>query len=66
MVRENYRLGVPEAAYYQVILNSDSAYYGGSNVGAAGCQSEPLPWMGHRHSIQLLLPPLAALVLKQA
>jgi 1,4-alpha-glucan branching enzyme len=66
MVRADYRLGVPEAAYYQVILNSDSDFYGGSNVGAAGCQSEPLPWMGHRHSIQLSLPPLAALVLKQA
>ena len=65
VVRQNYRLGVPEAAYYQVILNSDSAFYGGSNLGPAGFQSEPIPWMGRGHSIQLSLPPLAALVLRQ-
>ena len=31
--RYGYRVGVPEAGTYQEILNSDSAYYNGSNVG---------------------------------
>ena len=31
--RHNYRIGVPEGGWYQEIFNSDSTYYGGSNVG---------------------------------
>ena len=30
---EHYRLGVPEACWYQEIFNSDSMFYGGSNLG---------------------------------
>ncbi|MGA0333907.1 MAG: 1,4-alpha-glucan branching protein GlgB [Kiritimatiellia bacterium] len=63
--RENYRLGVPVPGYYQEILNSDSELYGGSNLGnAGGVQSENIPWMGKAHSLKLILPPLAAVVLK--
>ena len=31
--REQYRLGVPEACWFQEIFNSDSMHYGGSNLG---------------------------------
>ncbi|WP_341937169.1 1,4-alpha-glucan branching protein GlgB [Marinimicrobium sp. C2-29] len=61
--REGYRLGVPEAGRYREIFNSDSEYYGGSNVGnPLPLQSEDIPWMGRPHSIQLTLPPLAAVM----
>ncbi|MFN2308615.1 MAG: 1,4-alpha-glucan branching protein GlgB [Gammaproteobacteria bacterium] len=65
VVRPDYRLGVPEPGCYSVLLNSDSAYYGGSNTGEQRLYTEPTPWMGHPHSIALSLPPLAGVVLKR-
>ena len=65
VVRENYRVGVPQAGYYAEVLNTDSAIYGGSNVGnMGGVQSAPVPYMGRQQSIVLTLPPLAASFLK--
>ena len=34
--RHRYRIGAPESGAYREILNSDSTYYGGSNLGNAG------------------------------
>jgi len=63
--RYNYRLGVPRTGYWREILNSDSAYYAGSNVGlGGGVQSEAISAHGHPQSLNLTLPPLAALALK--
>ncbi|NOQ37101.1 MAG: 1,4-alpha-glucan branching protein GlgB [Methylococcaceae bacterium] len=64
VLREFYRIGVPEEGTYTEIFNSDSSYYGGSNVGNGQSLSEPEPWMNNPYSISLTLPPLAALVLK--
>ena len=64
VVRENYRIGVPQAGAYKEILNSDSSYYDGTNVGNDVIESEPNEWMGLPHSINLTLPPLAGVVLK--
>ena len=64
IVRENYRIGVPQEGRYHEILNSDSEYYSGSNVGNGLALSEPIPWMGQPHSISLTLPPLAGIILK--
>ncbi len=66
IVRHAYRLGVPRPGWYGELLNSDSAYYGGSNVGNRNCgaQAQAIPWMGRPWSIALDLPPLAALVLE--
>ena len=62
--RHNYRLGVPRSGYYKELLNSDSTYFGGSNLGNAnGVQAELLSWMGRPYSIKLDLPPLAGLIL---
>jgi len=66
VVREGYRLGVPAPGWYQVLLNSDSEFYGGSNTGLPGAMSRDLPWMGLPCSIELTLPPLGALILKRA
>ncbi|WP_045860699.1 1,4-alpha-glucan branching protein GlgB [Teredinibacter purpureus] len=64
MVREGYRVGVREPGVYKELLNTDSEIYGGSNVGNAGeVSSEPVPWHHRDHSIQITLPPLAAVIL---
>ncbi len=63
--RLDHRLGVPELCWYEEILNSDSVYYGGSNLGnALGCQAEEVPWDGRPYSIPIALPPLACVVMK--
>jgi 1,4-alpha-glucan branching enzyme len=63
--RHNYRLGVSELGWYQEIFNSDSKYYGGSNVGnGPGAMAECIPWHDRPYSINLTLPPLGALMLK--
>lgn len=62
--RERYRIGVPKAGTYTEILNSDSKYYDGSNIGNGTVLSEPVPWMNQPHSICLSLPPLGAVILK--
>jgi 1,4-alpha-glucan branching enzyme len=63
--RQGYRVGVPEPGYYREILNTDAEAYWGSNVGnAGGCRSDPVVSHGHAQSLNLVLPPLAALILK--
>jgi 1,4-alpha-glucan branching enzyme len=62
--RENYRVGVPEAGRYEIILNSDSEFYGGSNyANKFEIIAEQQPWSDRPYSIQLNLPPLSGLVL---
>ncbi|QDT72838.1 1,4-alpha-glucan branching protein GlgB [Lacipirellula limnantheis] len=63
--RHNYRLGVPEGGWYGEVFNSDSAYYGGSNVGNyPGVMAEESESHGRPFSISLTLPPLSVVVLK--
>jgi 1,4-alpha-glucan branching enzyme len=66
VTRQYYRVGVPKPGYYQEILNSDSAHYGGSNVGNdGGRSSEDVLWHGQAQSLSLTLPPLATIILKR-
>lgn len=63
--RENYKLGVPEACWFEEIFNSDSQIYGGSNMGnGAGIMAAPNESHGRPASIELTLPPLSVVVLK--
>ena len=63
--RHGYRIGVPAPGWYRELLNSDAAFYGGSNVGNwGGVQAEATPWHGLPYSLSLTLPPLAVLFLK--
>ncbi|HMD43580.1 MAG TPA: 1,4-alpha-glucan branching protein GlgB [Candidatus Acidoferrum sp.] len=65
VVRYGYHIGVPRSGQYEEVLNSDSATYGGSNVGnLGGMKASDHPWQGRRHSLSLTLPPLAAIFLK--
>jgi 1,4-alpha-glucan branching enzyme len=63
--RRGYRVGVPAAAYYREVMNTDASVYGGSDVGnAGGTSTEPIPSHGHGQSLLLELPPLGCLMLK--
>ena len=63
--RYGYRLGVPTHGHYRELFNSDSRYYGGSNINNGnGVHSDVNPWMGRPCSISLNLPPLAGLVIE--
>ena len=65
VVREGYRVGVPELCTYKEALNSDSERYFGSNVGnGVGLPAQAQTWQTQPYSIELTLPPLAILILK--
>ena len=52
-------------ALWLELLNSDAPLYGGSGQGNLGAiEAVPISMHGHRHSLTLTLPPLAALFLK--
>jgi 1,4-alpha-glucan branching enzyme len=64
--RAEYRIGVPDAGFYAEILNSDSADYGGGNVGnLGGVTTEPIAAHGFEQSLRLTVPPLGCLMLKR-
>lgn len=65
VVRENYRIGVIQSGQYSEILNTDSAYYQGSNIGNAKMLTTQNTAMhGKDCSLVLTLPPLATLYLR--
>ncbi len=66
VVHHGFRLGVPAAGRWQERLNTDSAYYGGSNVGTplGAATSEPVHSHGRGQSLVLNLPPLATVFLE--
>jgi len=62
--RTGYRIGVPGEGSYREIFNSDSRFYGGSDVGnALPLAVEPVPWMDQPRSVVATLPPLAGIIL---
>ncbi len=65
--RRGYYVGVPGAGPYRELLNSDSEYYGGSNVGnGLGLEAAAKPMHGQPYALCLDVPPLGALVLKRS
>lgn len=64
VVRYRYRVGVPWLGFYEERLNSDSAFYGGSDIGnRGGVPARPVRWHDYDQSLELTLPPLAVLML---
>jgi 1,4-alpha-glucan branching enzyme len=63
--RTGYRIGVPADQRYREMFNSDSQFYGGSNMGngMADLVPEQRPWMGRPYSVVITVPPLAAIIL---
>jgi 1,4-alpha-glucan branching enzyme len=63
--RHSYRIGVPEACWYQEIANSDSTYYAGSDVGnGGGILALAEESHGRPASLIFTLPPLSTVVFK--
>ena len=64
--RHDYRIGVPAPGRYTERLNSDSALFGGSDVGnGGGVNTEPVATHGFDQSLNLIVPPLGCLLLKK-
>jgi 1,4-alpha-glucan branching enzyme len=62
--RYAYRVAVPEGGRYLEIFNGDSQLYGGSNLGNGGAvEAADEPWLGRSHSLYVLAPPLAGVIL---
>lgn len=64
--RHDYRLGVPPGiGQWREAINTDSAWYGGSNVGngSQSLRTEGRAAHGREQSVLLTLPPLATLIL---
>jgi len=63
VVRQNYRVGVPQSGLWKELLNSDAPLYGGSGHGNfGGIEAVPLPVHGQPFSLSMTLPPLGMLV----
>jgi 1,4-alpha-glucan branching enzyme len=60
VVRESWRVGLPVGGSWVEILNTDSRFYGGSDVGnGIGLRAESVPWNDQPFSAEVVLPPLA-------
>jgi len=66
VVHHGWRIGVPRGGRWVERLNTDSAHYGGSNVGLplGAAHSTPVAAHGRPQSIVLDLPPLACVMLE--
>jgi 1,4-alpha-glucan branching enzyme len=62
--RRGYRVGVPLPGRWRELINTDSAWYGGSDMGnAGGVDSVAAPCHGREHSLTVTLPPLGCVML---
>ena len=65
---DNYRFGVPKAAGYEVLFNTDDTCWGGSGCGlSAGgrINVDDIPSHGREQSLSLTVPPLGAVLLRR-
>jgi 1,4-alpha-glucan branching enzyme len=63
--RLTYQVGVPFGGFWQELLNSDAADYGGCGVGnLGGIEAVSVSWHGQPYSLTIALPPLAVVFLK--
>jgi 1,4-alpha-glucan branching enzyme len=63
--RHNYQIGVPREGIWREIANTDSHFYGGTDMGNAGAvHTTKHPAHGEPQSLELTLPPLATVMLR--
>jgi 1,4-alpha-glucan branching enzyme len=65
VVRENYRIGLPNKGKLMQIFNSDETQYGGSGISnPKAIKIDAEAWNGRAFSAALTLPPLSVTVFK--
>jgi len=65
--RPGYRMGVPADGEWIETLNSDAEIYGGGGMGNPDPRrAEETPWSGQPFSMELTLPPLSVVYLREA
>ncbi len=65
--RSGYRIGVPRPGLWRELLNTDSSFYGGSNMGNGGAvPTTAVQSHGEAQSLELTLPPLATVFMRPA
>jgi 1,4-alpha-glucan branching enzyme len=58
--RPDYRLGLPRPGRWREVMNTDSTFYGGSDMGNyGGVEASGMPWHNLPQSAEVTLPPLA-------
>jgi 1,4-alpha-glucan branching enzyme len=63
--RHHYRIGVPRTGWWREIANTDSRFYGGSDLGNdGGASTAAHPAHGEAQSLELTLPPLSTIMLR--
>ena len=63
--RFEYRIGLPEGGFWREILNTNSEYYGGNNVGnGPGVHSESVSMDGFDQSAAFTLPSCSTMIYK--
>jgi len=64
VVREGYRIGVPDLREYTEVFNSDREVYGGSGQINGTLRASRSAWHNQPYSLEIKIPPLAAVFLK--
>jgi 1,4-alpha-glucan branching enzyme len=65
VLRTGYRIGLPRAGQYRLLLNTDETRFGGSGAGVFDTvTAEESPWQGQPFSALFDLPPLAVVWLE--
>ncbi|MGH3030233.1 MAG: 1,4-alpha-glucan branching protein GlgB [Gaiellaceae bacterium] len=60
--RPGYRLGLPQGGRWRELLNTDSPYYGGSEIGnPGGAEAHEQRWHEQPFSAEVTLPPLGVI-----
>ncbi len=61
----DYRIGIPTAGEYKLLLSSDDETYGGEGRAMPhGTHTEPIAMHGRQNSISVVLPPLTGILLE--
>jgi 1,4-alpha-glucan branching enzyme len=64
-VARRYRVGLPAAGRWKEAINTDMDVYGGTGQSNGSFNAEHHPWQGQPFSVEITLPPLAALWLQR-
>ena len=64
-VYRNFKIGVPRGGQWHEVINTDAQEYGGSGQGNfGGVQAAPFGWHGRPNTLNITVPPLAAVAFK--